>query len=151
LLVLTGRITRDGADYLAECDVIGAFTQGTSRKDAMAMLADCIETMIDPTRIRVRVTEAGEESHGVYSVRVDADNLGLLAATVLVYQRERHKLTRAQVAKRVSSTAAAYASLEDGTRQPSLTQFCALLAAIAPELALTVGPRMPRKPQRGHG
>lgn len=151
MFVLTGRIIRDGADYLAECEVIGAFTQGTSRKDAMAMLADCIETKIDPTKIRVRVTETGEESPGVYAVRIDADNLRLLAATVLCYQRERHKLTRAQVAKRVASSAGAYASFEDGTRQPSLTQFCALLAAIAPELALTVGPRTPRKAQRSHG
>ena len=151
-MLLTGKIIKHGSAWLAECDVVGAYTEGRSRKDAMAMLADCIATKIDPTKIKISVTAVGEESPGVHVVQIDADNLPLLAAEVLGYQREAHKLTLAEVAKRIgASSLNAYAAYEHGTREPSLSKFRELLGAIAPELALTVGPRAVRAPARPRG
>ena len=140
--MLTGRITKDGGVWLAECEIIGAFTEGRSRKDALNMLADCIETKIDPARLKVRVTEIGWFGPDAYTVMIDANKPAMLAAEVLGYQREMHGLSLAQVAKRLgASSLNAYAAYEQGKREPSLSKFSELLAVVAPEMALTVGPR----------
>ncbi len=45
--MLIGRIAKEeGSLWSAEVAVIGAFTQGTSRKDAASMLAEVIELMV---------------------------------------------------------------------------------------------------------
>jgi hypothetical protein len=115
----------------------------------MAMLADCIETKIDPIRIKVNVTDVGAESTGVHIVDIDADPIALLAAEVLGYQRDKHKLTLAQVAAKMGSLSTnAYAAYERGAREPTLTKFRELLAVVAPEISLRVVPRAFRKPRR---
>jgi DNA-binding XRE family transcriptional regulator len=139
--MLVGRIAKaEGTWWYAECDIIGAYTQGRSRKDAALMLADCIEAKIGREGLKVNVADApGDES----LVIVDASEPALLAAEVLKYQREAHGLSLADVAKRLgSSSRNAYAAYEQGKREPSIAKYQELLAAVAPELALTVGPRL---------
>jgi hypothetical protein len=141
--MLIGRIAKEaGALWSAEVAAIGAFTQGTSRKDAASMLAEVIELMIDRPGFKVTVTEIGEDRGGV-AVLVDATEPSRLAAQVLKYQREVHGLSLADVAKLLgSSSRNAYASYEQGRTEPTLGKFRELLMAVAPDMALTVGPRL---------
>jgi DNA-binding XRE family transcriptional regulator len=141
--MLIGRIAKaQGSLWSAEVAAIGAFTQGTSRKDAASMLAEVIELMIDRPGFKVTVTEVGEDS-GAVAVLVDATEPSLLAAQVLKYQREVHGLSLADVARLLgASSRNAYASYEQGRTEPTLGKFRELLMAVAPDMALTVGPRI---------
>jgi hypothetical protein len=141
--MLIGRIAKqDGSLWSAEAEVIGAFTQGTSRKDAASMLAEVIELMVGHPGFKVTVTEIGKD-HGAITVLIDASEPSRLAAQVLKYQREVHGLSLADVAKLLgSSSRNAYASYEQGRTEPTLGKFRELLMAVAPDMALTVGPRL---------
>jgi predicted transcriptional regulator len=141
--MLIGRIAKEeGSLWSAEVAAIGAFTQGTSRKDAASMLAEVIELMIDRPGFKVTVTEIGEDRGGI-AVLIDATEPSRLAAQVLKYQREVHGLSLADVAKLLgTSSRNAYASYEQGRTEPTLGKFRELLMAVAPDMALTVGPRI---------
>ena len=140
--MLVGRIAKEERSlWSAEVAAIGAFTQGTSRKDAISMLAEVIELMIERPGFKVTITEIGEDE-GVISVLVDATEPSRLAAQVLKYQREVHGLSLADVAKVLgTSSRNAYASYEQGRTEPTLGKFRELLMAVAPDMTLTVGPR----------
>ena len=142
-IMLIGRIAKASRTFwYAECDVVGAYTQGRSRKDALAMLADCIMAKVDRRGFRVTVTEIGRSHAGGYAVIVESSKPSLLAAEVLKYQRERHRMSLADVAKKLSrSERKTYASYEQGHREPTVQKFCELLAIVAPELVVTLGPR----------
>lgn len=144
-MMLTGFIKRGrgaGPGWVTSCGVIGVHTQGTSRKNAAEMLADAIESVAHRDGFKVRVSETGRVTDGEHEVIVDSVQPEVLAAIVLRYQREAHKLTLEQVTKRMGmSSISSYAAYEQGTREPSLSKFRALLAAVAPELVLGLVPR----------
>jgi transcriptional regulator with XRE-family HTH domain/predicted RNase H-like HicB family nuclease len=141
-MMLIGRIRKENSSrWSAEVDAIGAFTQGASRKAAASMLAEVIELMVERPGFKVTVTEIGEDN-GSIAVLVDATEPARLAAQVLKYQREVHRWSLADVAKLLgTSSSNAYASYE-GRIEPTLSKFRELLLAVAPDLALTVGPRV---------
>jgi hypothetical protein len=147
--MLIGKIAKDeGPLWGVEIEAIGAWTQGRSRRDAEAMLVDLVETMLETELNRkgkVTVTEIGNDGPNSYTVLVEASEPALLAALLLKYQRTVHRLTLAQVAKMLgTANHNAYASYEQGRREPSLSKFRELLATVAPEMALTVGRRAPK-------
>lgn len=143
-MMLIGVITRQGALWSADIDAIGAYTQGTSRKDAFSMLAELVELMVEQPGFKVSIDDYPAGGPG--AVIVTANEPALLAAQVLKYQRETHKLTLADVAKKLGvSSISSYAAYEQGKREPSLSKFAELLAVVAPEMALTVGPKRREK------
>lgn len=67
-----------------------------------------------------------------------------LAALVLAYQRDRRGLSRADVARKLrASSRSAYARYEQGAAMPTFDEYIELLAAVAPDMALTLEPRIP--------
>lgn len=136
-MMLIGRIFRDGPGWSAHCDAVGVYTQGPTRRVAVANLAEAIEMQASRDGMKVTVTDLGNES-----VFVSANEPGLLAAEVLKNQREIRGLSLADVAKKLgASSVNAYAAYEQGKREPSLSKYRELLAVVAPEMALTVAPR----------
>ena len=143
-MMLIGRIFRDGPGWSAHCDAVGVYTQGPSRREAFANLAEAIEMTADRKEMKVAVTKL----HGD-SVLVSANRPALLAAQVLRHQREIHGLTLADVAKKLgASSVNSYAAYEQGRREPSLSKYRELLAIVAPEMELTV---TPVRGHEGHG
>jgi DNA-binding XRE family transcriptional regulator len=145
-----GQIAKaSGSLWSAECEIIGAFTQGKSRKDSLVMLADCIEAKVDHAGFKATAREIGPIKAGVFAVFIDSSDPALLAAEVLKYQRWKNKLSLADVAKALhASSRNAYASYEQGKREPSLSKLRELLAVVAPDMAVIVGPRAPSKTKR---
>lgn len=141
--MLRGRISKaEGEYWLAECEAVGAVTQGRSRRDAQAMLADCIETKVSRHGFKVTVVETTQLGGHEFAVSIDADEPALLFAEVLKYQRERHRMTQNQVVARLGyKNTNAYAAYERGEREPSLGKLRELLAVVAPELSLQIAPR----------
>ena len=144
--MLVGRIAKEeGRWWSAEVAAIGAFTQGRSRKDAAAMLADLIETMVARPGFKVTVRFMGEGG----GVVVEANEPGRLAAQVLKYQREVHRLSLADVARLLgASSRNAYARYEQGQAVPSLDKLYELLRVVAPDMALVLAERQPTKRAR---
>jgi len=145
-MMLIGRIEKqEGPFWSAECPSIGAYTQGRSRADAADMLREVVELMVGQADFKATVTELGPDDGG-FAVYVSASEPAKLAALVLRYQREIHKLSLADVAEKLgASSRNAYASYEQGKREPSLGKYLELLAVVAPDLVLAVTPRAATK------
>lgn len=143
--MLIGKIAKEsGPWWSAEVDLIGAYTQGRSRKDAAAMLVDLVETMLEREGVRVTVTEVGLVGGNAYEVLVECSEPALLAARVLRYQREVHGMSIADVARKLGALSRnAYASYEQGRTEPTLAKFRELLAVVAPDAAMFIGSKRP--------
>jgi len=95
--MLHGRFLKQRGGWSAECEAIGAFTQGVSRKDAAAALADVVELRVGGFRATVtQLARAGDE----VPVVVARNDPTSLAAAVLKYQREFG--TRKRDSKRIA-------------------------------------------------
>ena len=140
-MMLIGRLSKKtGTSWAAEAPVAGVYTQGRSRRDAAAMLADAFESLINRPGFKVTVIDEGRGDQ----VLIEANEPAALAAYVLKYQREAHGLSLAQVAKVLgASSRNAYARYEQGESVPTLDKFAELLRAVAPEVTLIIGTRKP--------
>lgn len=76
-----GKISKDGRFWLAEIPLLDAMTQGRTRKEALEMIADWLETMVNRRGFQARVHARG---HGEFEVAgSDA------AAMTALFQRRR--------------------------------------------------------------
>jgi predicted RNase H-like HicB family nuclease/DNA-binding XRE family transcriptional regulator len=128
---LEGRIWKDKKSryWLAEVADLGVITEGTSRKDAVLMLADAIEMLVDAKGFSIEVDLAKD---GWCTVK--ANNDVLLVAFMLRRLRTRERLTVRQVSERLKSKSPnAYAQYETGKVAPSMDTLTKLLAALNPK------------------
>jgi predicted transcriptional regulator len=124
-----GRIQRAGRWWAIEVPILGVVTQGRTRKEAFAMIADAIESLVNRKGFRAEVYPG----KGDY-FEVGANDQATLSAFLLRRQRIRRGLTLAQVARRLGAKSHnAYARYEQGRSVPTIDQFTRLLAAVSPE------------------
>lgn len=146
---MTGKIWKDGKDWLAECEVADVMTQGTTRVDACMMLQDAIESLVNREGFKVTVRYANDAEGDVV---IEASDPAALAALVLKRQRIAHGLSLADVAEKLGQASkTAYARYELGQVVPSLEKFDELLAAVAPEFGVTIGRTQTPAPARSKG
>ncbi|HTR53207.1 MAG TPA: helix-turn-helix transcriptional regulator [Kofleriaceae bacterium] len=140
--MLIGNIEKHGRWWVAECEIVGGFTQGRSRTEAMKNLAEVVELRVAKPGFEVKVRDLEKHGRNSFSVLLDPSEPAWLAAAVLRHQRCRHQLSLADVAKSLRTASRnAYASYEHGAREPTLGKFRELLGAVAPEMTLILGPR----------
>lgn len=123
-----GVLRRSGGSWLAEVPVCDALTQGRSRKEALAMIADWFVTMVDRADFSVEVQPVGRDGFEVGS----SDGRRMVG---LLLRRQRHKsgLSLAQVADRLGSkSGSAYARYERGLAVPTIEKLDQLLRIVAP-------------------
>lgn len=128
-----GKLRRDGKLWLAEVPVFSAMTQGRTRSDALAMIADWFATMVDRPRFGVRVLNV----HGS-RFEIAADTRPMIS---LLLRRQRHEsgLSLAEVAVRLGARSRnAYARYEQGVTAPTVEKLSELLKAIAPDRDILV-------------
>ena len=124
-----GSTRRDGKFWLAEIPAFDALTQGRTKREALAMAKDLIETMAAATGFRVTVYPGPRETFELGANRVD-----ILVALLLRRQRERQGLTLAEAAERLGQRSRnAYARYEQGKAMPTVQKLEQLLEAIAPD------------------
>jgi hypothetical protein len=125
---LHGRVYKDGKFWLAEVPLLDAMTQGRTRKEALAMVADLLETLANRPGFSVQVHPGTHEAFEVSA----ADTRGLMSL-LLRRQRERSGLSLAEAAARLGAKSRnAYARYERGTSVPTLDKLTQLLQAVAP-------------------
>ena len=124
-----GRVEKDGRFWLAEIPAFDAHTQGHTKREALAMAKDLIETMAGVSGFRVTVHPTGGTAF-----EIEANRIGVLLALLLRRQRERQGLTLAEAAERLGqSSRNAYARYEQGKAMPTVEKLEQLLKAVAPE------------------
>jgi len=137
-MMITGRIWKDGNEWLAESETIDVCTQGTSQADAAEMLADAIETLVDRPSFKVRVGSVGPD--GV--VAVEANEPATFAAFILQRLREQSGKSLADVALTMGkSSKNAFARYEQGEAVPTIDKFEELLQAVAPGMTVCITSR----------
>ncbi len=133
---LEGKIWKDGKEWLVEVPVLDICTQGHSREDALNMIKDAIEVLIegyfpneDIKKLELIVHDNEKKTIGITS-----SNNELIASFSLIRQRELSKSSVRDVAERLGSKSPnVYAQYERGNVNITLNQFEKLLEAVNPK------------------
>ena len=125
-------LKKEGSFWLIEAPALDVMTQGKTKKEACAMLADAVELLAHKKGFKVSV-EAAPQGRELYLSSTDNDRL---IALLLRRQRQKNGLTLKELAERLGSTSVnAFARYEQGKASPSLTKLLELITAIDPDLA----------------
>lgn len=124
-----GKLTRDGRFWLAEIPLLDAMTQGKTRGEALMMIGDWLETMVNRPGFRAEVYPRGKNEF-----EVSGSDVGALTALLLRRRREASGASLREVAKRLGARSRnAYARYERGDVVPTVEKLDALLKATLPD------------------
>lgn len=123
-----GRVFKVGRQWAIEVPLLDVVSQGRTKKDALEMIADAIESLANRPGFQVDVFAGSGEYFEVGSTDPSA-----LTALLLRRARQRSGLSLAQVAERLgSSSMNAYARYEQGRSTPSVQKLSELFGAVSP-------------------
>ena len=124
-----GTVVRDGKWWLAKIPLLDAMTQGRTRKEALEMIADWLQTMSGRDDFRATVFARGS---GEFEVA--GSDAVTMTALLLRRRRETSGQSLREVASRLgSSSRNAYARYERGDAVPTVEKLDALLRATSPD------------------
>lgn len=128
---IDGFMTKEGRWYIVEMPLLDAITQGRTKKEALEMAKDWVESMVDKDGFSAEASLiAGEK----YRFTVTVSDAGLLVALILRRRREAAGLSLSDVATRLGAVSKnTYARYERGSSVPSIVKFTELLHAVDPE------------------
>ena len=125
---LLGKVYKDGKFWLAEVPILNSMTQGHTRTEALAMVKDLLETLVNSPGFAVEVYPGEHEEFEVSST-----DMRRLIGLLLRRQRERSGLSLAEAAERLGAKSRnAYARYERGMSAPTVEKLSELLQAVAP-------------------
>ena len=126
---LSGRVYKDGKFWLAEVPILDAMTQGHTKKEALAMVEDLLETLANRPGFSVTTHPVTKGNFEISS----PDTRGLVSL-LLRRQRERSGLSLGEAAQRLGAKSRnAYARYEQGTSAPTVDKLNELLQAVSPD------------------
>ncbi len=122
-----GKLYKDGKFWLVEVPIFAAMTQGRTRKEALIMIADWFETMINRSGFSVTVHEGKKGDF-----EISASDTKAMVCLRLQRQRQLSGLSLAAAAERLGAKSRnAYARYEQGTSVPTVEKLDKLLQAVA--------------------
>lgn len=122
-----GRVIKAGRYWAIEVPILGVTSQGRSKRDAYAMIADAIESLVDRAGFKIVVHPGA----GTY-FEVGASDEATFTAFLLRRARLKAGLTLAEAAKRLGAKSLnAYARYEQGRAVPTVVKLSHLLSAVA--------------------
>ncbi len=132
---LEGKLWKSGKFWLIEVPAVEVMTQGHTREEALKMIADAIEGLVDcyfPDESNGFRITVQEYKKGI--IGVSTSNNSIMQAFSLRRQREASKSTVREVSERLGSHSPnAYARYEKGRTRISLDQYERLLQAVNPQ------------------
>jgi hypothetical protein len=131
----SGRVWKEGRWWLVEVPALEIMTQGSTRREALEMIADAIEGHVDRPGFEVRVfAGAGGE------IEVGSDDVAVLTALYLRRRRQASGLTLVEVARRMGARSHnAYARYEQGKAVPTIEKLAELLAVVDGRRDIVIG------------
>src|SRR2546430_2201188 len=125
---LEGKIWKQGRHWLVEVPLLDLMTQGRSKRDAMSMLEDAVDSLVNRPSFHAEVIPCKGDRVELAS---NADSL--LVALLLRRQREARGLSLADVARRLKQTSRnAYARYKQGKSVPTIDKLRELLEVVDP-------------------
>ena len=129
-----GSVYKDGKFWLAEIPILDTMTQGYTRKEALVMVEDLLETLANRPGFTVDV-HPGKQGQ----FEISSPDTRTMTSLLLRRQRERSGLSLAEVAKRLGAKSRnTYARYERGTSAPTLEKLNELLQAGSPDQDLVL-------------
>jgi hypothetical protein len=123
-----GTVIRDGRFWLAEIPLLDAMTQGRTRAEALEMIVDWLETMVNRPGFRADVHQVEKNLF-----EIGGSDVAAMTALLLRRRRELSGASLRDVASRLgSSSHNAYARYERGDAVPTVDKLDALLKASSP-------------------
>jgi len=123
-----GRLVRDGRSWLAEIPLLEAMTQGRTRREALAMIADWLETIVNRAGFQAQVHATSKDVF-----EVSGSDTAAMTALLLRRRREAAGASLRDVASRLGATSRnAYARYERGEAVPTIEKLDELLKAASP-------------------
>ena len=123
-----GKLARDGRFWLAEIPLLDAITQGKTRAEALVMISDWLETMVNRPGFHAKMYPRGK-----YEFEISGSDVGAMTALLLRRRREASGASLRDVAERLGATSRnAYARYERGEVVPTVEKLDALLKATSP-------------------
>lgn len=123
-----GRLTHDGKFWLAEIPLLDAMTQGKTKAEALHMIGDWLETMVNRKAFTAHVFPTGKETF-----EISGSDTAAMTALLLRRRREASGSSLRDVAERLGgSSRNAYARYERGEAVPTVEKLDALLKATGP-------------------
>ena len=127
-MLVHGSLKRSGRWWEIEIPSLGIYTQGRSHNDALRMVADAVESLINKRGFRVEVRPTGR-----HDFTVGAKDSATWLPFVLRRMRTTAGLSLADVRKRLQAKSRnAYARYEQGACEPTLSKLEELLRVVAP-------------------
>jgi predicted RNase H-like HicB family nuclease len=124
-----GKVVRDGRFWLAEIPLLDAMTQGRTRKEALDMICDWLETMVNREGFAARVYPGANNEF-----EISGTDAAAMTALLLRRRREASGASLRDVASRLgASSRNAYARYERGDAVPTVDKLDALLKAASPD------------------
>lgn len=124
-----GTVVRDGKWWLAEIPLLDAMTQGRTRKEALEMIADWLETMSGRREFRATVFPRGKSEF-----EIAGSDTATMTALLLRRRREASGRSLRDVATILGSASRnAYARYERGDAVPTVEKLDELLKATSPD------------------
>ena len=122
-----GKLYKDGKFWLAEVPIFAALTQGRTRKEAVAMIADWFETLLNRPSVSVTVHEGKKGEF-----EISASDTKAMVCLLLQRQRQLNGLSLAAAAERLGAKSRnAYARYEQGSSVPTVEKLDQLLQAVS--------------------
>ena len=121
-----GRVFKLGRYWAIEVPILTVVSQGRTKKEAFAMIADAIETLVNKPHFKIHVFPGKGEYF-----EVGASDESILTAFLLRRERTKAGLTLAQVAHKLGSKSInSYARYEQGRSVPTVPKLSELLSAV---------------------
>jgi hypothetical protein len=122
-----GQVFKTGRFWAIEVPILSVASQGRTKREAYAMIADAIELLVDKPDFSVHLFPG----KGDY-FEIGSSDDAVLTAFLLRRERTKSGLTLAEVARRLGSKSQnAYARYEQGRSVPTVSQLSRLLSAVA--------------------
>ena len=130
----SGKVYKDGKFWLAEIPILDLMTQGRTKKEAYAMVADMLEAMVNKDGFKVQVYKGSKNDFEVSSLEPRH-----MVSLLLQRKREISGLSLAEVANRLGTTSRnTYARYEQGRSVPSVEKLNELLHAVCPKTDIVI-------------
>ena len=130
----SGRVYKEGKWWLAEIPILEAMTQGRSRKEALEMVSDMMESMINKKGFKVEVLLG---AHNEFEV--GSKDIKPLIRLLLQRKRQTSGLSLSEAASRLgASSRNAYARYEQGRSVPTIEKLDELLHAVSPDVDIVI-------------
>lgn len=115
-----GKLKKEEKYWAVWVSALDIYTQGKSKKDALAMIKDAVELLVDRQKFIVDVSPFPNHQFILHSKTSENDRY--LIALMLKNQRAKYGLSISQVAHRLGISKNAYAQYEQARAVPSITK-----------------------------